>query len=69
MHKISKEKHEYTIITWKKAHQHPLDELAAHGVCGNHFCHREIHPKTLICYLIFWFLSYCLFKCMQDDKR
>jgi hypothetical protein len=32
MHKIFKEKHEYTIITWKKAHQHPMDELAAEFV-------------------------------------
>jgi hypothetical protein len=48
MHKISEEKHDYTIITWKELHQYPMDELVAHGIVGNCLCWREIHPNKLL---------------------
>jgi hypothetical protein len=48
MHKISKEKNYYTIITWKEFHQYPLDELTTHGVAENRLCRKEIHPKKLL---------------------
>jgi hypothetical protein len=38
MHKISKEKHNYTIITWKKLHQYHMDDLATHADAGNRLC-------------------------------
>jgi hypothetical protein len=48
VHRILKEKHNYTIITWKGLHQYPMDDLAAHGVPRNRLCQRKIHPKKLL---------------------
>jgi hypothetical protein len=48
MHKILKEKHGYTIITGKELHKYLMDELATHGIAGNHHCRRKIHHNKLL---------------------
>jgi hypothetical protein len=48
MHKISKVKHDYTIITWKELYQYPMNELVPMELLEIVFCQREIHPKKLL---------------------
>jgi hypothetical protein len=48
MHKIPKEKDNFTIISWKELRQYRMDELAAHGIARNRLCRREIYPKKLL---------------------
>jgi len=46
VHKILKEKHDYTIITWKELHQYPMDELAAHELLKINFVRQQFIPRS-----------------------
>jgi hypothetical protein len=44
VHKILKEKHDYTIITWKELHQYLMDELATQELLEIVFVKQQFIP-------------------------